>query len=328
MTLPELAERQLADYDLRHPDTLFSQNGQPALTLEEAYRLQFMVARLRERRGEAVAGYKVGCISPVMQAQLAIDRPVFGHIFASELHRSGAILDPQQYDGLAIEGEFGIRLARDIPGAAWLHGHRDEVLASGFAVIELHNYALRNSPHTAQELIGNNAIHAGVVLPLQAPGPPAQAHNRPPIGSPAAAGESAVRGASEESSGSRFEELLDEPISVFRNHERLGTATARALPEGPFGSLMRLAQHLEGYGCCLRRGQLILTGSPLGLYRVADGDTIQVVCDRLGGRVSATIAGSDGRLAHRHKKRLRRGGVVSQRDGVVQPDPGGPEIEQ
>jgi 2-keto-4-pentenoate hydratase len=260
MSLLEQARQQLADYDRHCPGTLFAANSQSAMTVDDSYRLQMEVARLRDERGEPVAGYKIGCISPVMQAQLGLDRPVFGHIYSSELHCSGAMLDPSQYDGLAIEGEFGIRLAQDIPSVEWLLSHRDEAVGAGFAVIELHNYVFRNSPHAAQELIGNNAIHAGVVLPP------------------------------EETRIQSLDVLLDQPLSVWKNGERLGTATGRALPEGPFGSLVRLVEHLARFGRGLHRGQLILTGSPLGLYRVADGDSIEVVCDRLGGRVRATVS--------------------------------------
>ena len=267
MNFSELAKQQLADYDRHRPGTLFAgfENNHAAMTIEDAYRLQMEVARLREQRGEPIAGYKIGCISPTMQAQLGLDRPVFGHIYVTELHRSGVALDPAQYDGLAIEGELGLRLAQDIPDLECLRSHRREVIAAGFAVIELHNYVFRSSPHTAQELIGNNSIHAGVVLPLE---------------------ETEIRDP---------EELLDPPLSVWKNVERLGTETGRALQDGPFGSVMRLVEHLERFGRTLGRGQLVLTGSPLPLYRVTAGDRIEVRCDKLGGSVAATVARPAGR---------------------------------
>jgi 2-keto-4-pentenoate hydratase len=212
------------------------------------------VARLRVDRGEPVAGYKVGCISPVMQAQLGLDRPVFGHVFATEIQSSSVVLNSDDFDGLAIEGEFAVRIARDIPDADWLQTHPDEAISSAFAVIELHNYVFRNTRHNAQELIGNNAIHAGVVVPL----------SEPPLTDPSA--------------------LLDAQIRVSRNGAVLGIAVWKALLEGPFGSLVRLAKHLEGLGRFLQRGQIVLTGSPLPLYRVADGEEIEVSSHR-----SATV---------------------------------------
>jgi 2-keto-4-pentenoate hydratase len=259
MNIQDLAKRQLADYDRHYPGTLFA-NNQTAMTLDEAYLLQMEVARLREERGEPVVGYKIGCVSPTMQAQLGLDRPVFGHVFGAELYRSGVELDPARYDGLAIEGELSVRLAEDVPNVDWLRSRRGETIASAFGVIELHNYVFRNSPHTAQELIGNNAIHAGVVLPF------------------------------EESRIHDPDDLLDQPLSVSKNGQPLGTATGRALPGGPFGSLLRLVEHLERFGQILRRGQLILTGSALSLYRVSEGDHIEVFCEKLGGKVEAVVS--------------------------------------
>jgi 2-keto-4-pentenoate hydratase len=146
--------------------------------------------------------------------------------------------------------EFGVRIARDIPDANWLRSHPNDAISAGLGVIELHNYVFRNAPHNAQELIGNNAIHAGVVLPLTEP-----ALTDPSV-------------------------LLDTSIRVSRNGVTVGAANGRVLPEGPFGSVGRLAEHLAGFGLILREGQIVLTGSPLPLCRVAEGDRIEVSCDR------------------------------------------------
>jgi 2-keto-4-pentenoate hydratase len=248
MEIEQLAARQLSDYDKHQPGGLFAGYSIP-MTIGDAYALQFAVARLRMQRGERVAGYKVGCISAVMQAQLELDRPVFGHVFETEIRRSGAALNPDDFERLAVEGEFAVRIAKDVPDANWLRGYPGEAISSGFAVIELHNYVFRNRPHNAQELIGNNAIHAGAVLPF----------GELPLSDPSA--------------------LLDASIRVARNGNALGSATGAALPEGPFGSVVRLAEHLAGFGLFLEKGQIVLTGSPLPLYHVSDGDRIEVSCD-------------------------------------------------
>lgn len=260
MNIQELAARQLADYDAHQPGLQFA-NNPVAITVEQAYELQMEVARLRQKRGQPVVGYKVGCVSAQMQAQLGLDRPVFGHVHGTELHRSGAVLDPRQYDGLAIEGELAVRLAADIPTVEWwLRRCWREAIEAAFAVIELHNYVFRNSPYTAEELIAANAIHAGAVLPVE----------EPKIHDP--------------------DELLDTPLSVFKNGELLGVATGSELPGGPLGSVIRLAEHLAQFGRNLQRGQLILTGSPLPLYPVREEDRIEVRCEKLGVIVTATVS--------------------------------------
>jgi 2-keto-4-pentenoate hydratase len=258
MDIEHLAKRQLNDYDCHRPGGLFAGYSIP-ITVDDAYALQLAVAALRVKRGEPIAGYKVGCISPVMQAQLGLDRPVFGCIFETEIGRSGAVLNPGDFDGLAVEGEFAVRMATDIPDADWLREHPADAISSGFAVIELHNYVFRNTPHNAQELIGNNAMHAGVVGPLA---------------------ERALRHPSD---------LLDASIRVTRNGSTLGATHGWALPDGPFGSVVRLAEHLARFGRILQRGQIVLTGSPLPLYPVTGGERIEVSSDQFE-TVAASIS--------------------------------------
>lgn len=257
LDLSHLAKRHLADYDAHRPGRIFA-DGADFLDVAQAYALQREVARLRIARGEALAGYKVGCVSEAIQRQFGLDRIVFGHIFSTEVHPNGIALDPRQFDGLAVEGEFAFRLAAEIPDAAWLRGRRERALAAFFPVIELHNYVFHSDPPTGQELIANNGLHAGVVLPPR------------------------------ESPVESLDQSLNEEIAVLRNGQLLGRSSGRGLPDGPFASLVQLVEHLGNLGICLHRGQIVLTGSPLPLYRVSPGDYLEVECTRLG-KVEASV---------------------------------------
>src|SRR5215471_3263635 len=108
------AELLLGDMDAVRPGHSFV--PPPTMTTREAYALQAEVVRLRERRGERVIGYKVGCISPVIQAQLGADRPIFGRLFDTGCFPPNSRLSHARFADLAIEGELAIRLARDVPG--------------------------------------------------------------------------------------------------------------------------------------------------------------------------------------------------------------------
>jgi 2-keto-4-pentenoate hydratase len=229
--IAKIARRQLADYDAHRPGRIFEDPGF-TLTLAEAFAVQRQVAGLRAARGEAIAGYKIGCISEAVQRQLGLDQPAFGYLFATELYRTGAVLDVASFEGLAIEGEFAVRLGGDLS------------VASLFPVIELHNNVFRRAVPTSPELIANNALHAGVVLPAQEIPDPAE-----PIG---------------------------DTLAVYRNGELLGSAHGDAIPGGPFASLAKVAEHLASAGGALEPGQIVLTGSPLPLYPVRPGDHIVV----------------------------------------------------
>jgi 2-keto-4-pentenoate hydratase len=258
MNLSALAGRQLSDFDRHQPGLVFGEQ-RLSLTLAQAYELQFEVARLREQRGERVAGYKIGCISRTMQAQLGLDQPVFGHVWATECHPTGIVVDAARYDGLAIEGEMAVRLASDVPSADWLR-ENPGALGAGFVIIELHNYVFRGPVgNRAAELVANNAIHAGVVLPP------------------------------EETRSVVSEALTNATLKVVRNGETLGESAGGELVGGLMPGIVRLARHLERYDQRMRQGQLILTGSPLPLWPVAAGDRIEVLGNGLDQRVSMTV---------------------------------------
>ena len=69
----------LDDLDDRQPGRSFA--PPEGLTTTQAYALQREVGRLREERGENVIGYKIGCTSRAIQAQLGINEPIFGRLF-------------------------------------------------------------------------------------------------------------------------------------------------------------------------------------------------------------------------------------------------------
>ena len=241
-----LAVRQLADYRSGVPGTFFADPGRPQLSLEDAYRVQAEVAALRAQT-ERVAGYKVGCTGPGTRKQFGLDGPIRGLLYESELHASGSELSYQAYAGLAIEGELAVRLGDD----GWI--------AQVFPVIELHNYIFRGKPPTLQELVVNNGINAGVVLPQPAAQMPW-----------------------------RGDEPLTGRLTVQINGTCVDQGPMAGVPGGPEGSLRWLARHLSDHGLHLRPGQLILTGTPLGLIRVQPGDHIRVTAEDLGD-VEATI---------------------------------------
>ncbi len=242
-----LAARQLADYRARTPGTFFGEEDHPRLTLDDAYAVQAEVATLRIADGEPVAGYKVGATGPGTREQFGMDGPVRGFVYGTELYPSGATLSHASYANLAIEGELAVRL-----------GDAAEIVRV-FPVIELHNYVFRSETPALQELIANNGLHAGVVLP--------------------------------DGDGTewRGEEPLAGTLRVEINGRTVAEGAMSGVPGGPAGSVEWLRRNLEAHGLALRPRQLVLTGTPLGLYPVRPGDAVRVTAERLGA-VEATVA--------------------------------------
>lgn len=233
--LQELAERQWRDYRAHTPGTYFA--AAEPLLLEEAYNLQDAVARLRIAAGDSVIGYKVGCTGPGTTALFGMAGPIRGCLFRSELRRAGATIDPGAHEGLAIEGEMAIRIGDE--GAP----------AEAFPVIELHNFVFRGARPTLAELVGNNGLNAGVVLPAEV------AHSLPQCLETSAT------------------------MTVRINGDVVGEGALWPMPDGPQASLDWLRSHLALHGLALSPGDLVLAGTALGLYRVRPGDEVSVALD-------------------------------------------------
>ena len=252
LNLVELARRQLADYDRHEPGTAFADGLR--LSIAQAYEVQSLVAELRERRGEPVMGYKVGCTSPTIRKSLRIDHPIYGRLFKSECWPSGRRLPLSEFCGLAIEGELAARLARDLPNVAT----REEIsnaIDAVFPVIELHNLIFRRGVPSADELIANNAIHGGFVCGENG----SQRFDRDPA---------------------QLRIFIDDVLAVNLAGPELIDTVAH--------SLSWLAAELNRLGRSLRAGQTILCGSVGDLIPIPCGCRVSVTTDRFGS-VECTI---------------------------------------
>jgi 2-keto-4-pentenoate hydratase len=235
--LAELADRHWRDYRARTPGTCFADTGF-VLDLPQAYELQHAVSALRVAAGDRVIGYKVGCTGPGTVGQFGIEGPIRGCLYESEVRHTGAELDMAAYARLAIEGEMALRIGDD------------GQIAAAFPVIELHHFVFRAPRKTLVELVANNGLNAGIVLPEEAW-----------LLSRACLMESAR-------------------LSVCLNGRVLSSGDLWPLPGGPVASLGWLQRHLAEFKLTLAPGQIVLAGTPLDLYPVEPGDHIAVFIDR------------------------------------------------
>ena len=167
--IPRLAEQMLHDYDIHTPGTLFADGLR--LSINEAYLLQTRVAELRARRGEQLAGYKIGCVCASNQQSNGLSHPVYGRLWASEEYADAVTLARNAFANLAIEGEIAVSLRHDIEPENTSLSHITDAVDQVFTVIELHNLVFHSDHPRGAELIANNAIHAGVVYSRGVPPP-------------------------------------------------------------------------------------------------------------------------------------------------------------
>jgi 2-keto-4-pentenoate hydratase len=239
----------LADFDARRPwESFVPPEG---LTLEQAYALQDEVSRLREGRGERVIGYKVGCTSRIIQAQLGMDEPIFGRVFDTGYFTPGSRIMHARFANLAVEGELAIRLSRDIPCRPLPDEAYVEAVGSVFPVIELHHFILPADGRPLAALVSSGGIHAGLVpAAVETPAP--------------------GRG------------LAVEMLEVLIDGRLAGTTTEPWTMGGPAATLRWLTGQLAEWGEKLEAGQVILTGSALPLFPVGPGSRVEVEARPLG----------------------------------------------
>jgi 2-keto-4-pentenoate hydratase len=220
------------------------------LNVAQGYELQSAVAELRRRRGERVIGYKVGCTSPKVRAQLGIDHCVTGRLFDSERHPSGAVLVRKEYANLAIEGELAVELSREPTEDDFFGMEVPACVARVVPVIELHNHVMRGERPSAGELIAHNALHAGFVAGCGV--------------SPA--------------------EAPDEPsLAIFADDRLLDECEGPSLIQTIRLSLKWLMEMVRDRGDKLAAGHIILTGSIPSLIPIGEDCCIRVDAVPFGG---------------------------------------------
>ena len=253
--LHNLALRQLSDYRENNPGTCFSDAGF-SLGIKAAYDLQDAISRLRMAAGENVIGYKVGCTGPGTTAQFGMQGPIRGTLFSGEALDNRTVIDPDEFCHLAIEGEMAFCIGID--------GQID----TAFPVIELHNFVFRSAKKSLSELIANNGLNAGIVLP--------------------------------DIDWQQSDKHIKESgkLSLVINDAEIGTTGLWPNQDGPGSSLKWLSSNLRDSGLSLVPGQIVLAGTSLGLYPVKSGDVVKVsIDDRLAVECKITDShGSDSPL--------------------------------
>lgn len=235
-SLKILADRQWRDRQRGTPGTMFADPGL-SLTLDEAYNIQMGFADLRCAGGDAVVGYKVGCIGPGVVEQFGMSGPIHARLFRSELHSSGTTLRHDAYANPAIEGEMAFRIGIDGD------------IAAAFPVIELHQFVFRAPRKTLAELVANNGINVGAVIPQDL-------------------GEASLR-----------DWTNARTLSISISGATVESGGLWAMAGGAQEAIEWLRGDLRRFGQALKPGDLVLGGTPLGLHPVQAGDHVVISID-------------------------------------------------
>jgi 2-keto-4-pentenoate hydratase len=221
------------------------------LSIAEAYEVQNLVAQKRIETGEIIVGFKVGCTSSAIRSQFGFSEPIHGNLFKPHIFNENVRMDWSNYVNCAIEPEMVLTIGKDLSGN---NLSDDELIDSIECVrpgIELHNYKFWNLPPTIQELICSGGIHAGLI-----------------VGSAKVSPRDLIFG--------------DELFSVYKNNNLITSALASEIMGGPLHSLRWLVGALTEKGVSLKKGSIVIPGSPVELVGIDNDTELKVVIENVG----------------------------------------------
>ena len=242
------ANKILEDYDFKNPGVIFKEKK--IITNEDALLIQSNVARLREKRGEKVIGYKIGCVSKDTQKKMGFTQPACGYLWKSELHNSGIILNKKDYTNPAMEAQFGVILNRDIKPDIATFDYILKSIEGIYPLIEIHNLVFHGIEPYGAELLANNAIHAGVVLGLEKKLPT---------------------------------NILETDLKLIYDNEIMDTWVNKKWPVDMLSEVNWLVKEQAKSNNYLKKGDLILTGAYGFPVPINDKKIIEVTSSAFGG---------------------------------------------
>lgn len=166
----EAAATMLYDAERRREQVRPTAALYPAMTLQDAYRIQQAGIRRRLADGARVVGAKVGLTSRAMQLAMQIDEPDFGLLLDTMLITPDDTVEAARYTDPRLEVELAFRLGEDLRGEdlsveAVLDA--SDAVMPALELIAARSY--RTDPESGRprgvlDTVSDNAAAAGVVL--------------------------------------------------------------------------------------------------------------------------------------------------------------------
>jgi 2-oxo-3-hexenedioate decarboxylase/2-keto-4-pentenoate hydratase len=220
----------------------------------EAYAIQDRLHSVLEAGGHGrVAGHKIGCTTPVMQAFLGIANPCAGAVFDTCAHALDGTFDRAGFRHVGVECEIAVSLAADLPaGRTYDREAVAGAVRTVMAAIEVVDdryvdYQILDTP----TLIADDFFSAGCVL-----GPPV--------------------------ADWRDLDLAGATGRMTINGAEVGRGKGGDILGHPVAALAWLANARAGHGTPLRAGEFVLLGSVVETKWVEAGDVVEIEVDGLG----------------------------------------------
>ena len=235
-----LADMLLAAEQTRKPIAPLTETD-PAITVDEAYRIQLRIMEMKKSSGQVVAGKKIGLTSLAMQTMLGVKEPDYGHILNGMVVMEGEKIPMAELIAPRIEGEIAFALKEDLRGPGVTLTEVIRCTEGVIPALEIIDSRVREWKIKLPDTVADNASSARIVLGGV-------------LTSPASI------------------DLRTVGMVMEKNGEVLGTAAGSAVLGHPANAVAWLANKLAAYGIPLRKGEVILSGALTAAAPVAAGD--------------------------------------------------------
>ncbi len=223
----------------------------PGATIDDAMAIQEVNAAFWESQGRTIVGAKIGLTAQSVQAQLGVDQPDFGHLFADMAVPDGHAIAAGRLIAPMVEGEIAFVLSRTPDPkrltTAELINCVDYVLPS----LEIIDSRINDWDIGIVDTVADNASAALFVLGTK----------------PVSLMDIDLRGCG---------------MTVERNGDPVSFGTGAACLGNPLHSLAWLAAKMAEVGRPLGKGDIILSGALGPIVPVSPGDFVEARFDRLG----------------------------------------------
>jgi len=249
---------------------------------DDAYRVQDALhADLTGSDWGDLAGYKIGCTTPVMQAYLRIENPCAGGVFLPTVHHGRGELPHEQFVRVGVECEIAVRLARDLTlaeatGTIGAIGPPSSAGPSGPAAMAIRGGGLFMREDVAGAV---DACFAAIEV-VEDRYVDYAALGAPSLIADDFFGAGCVLGEPHEDFDPR--RLRDVSARMLINGKEVGAGVGTDVMGEPLDALAWLANTLARRGRHLRAGEVVLLGSLVQTHWIETGDEVLIQNDPLG----------------------------------------------
>ena len=230
---------------------------------DDAYQVQLMNTKRWIEAGRRVVGRKIGLTSKAVQAQLGVDQPDYGFLFADMDVGDGEPVSFERVLQPKVEAEIAFILGKDLDGDRLTTADMIGAIEYGVAAIEIVGSRIANWDIKILDTIADNASSGLFVLGQQ----------------PKKLGEFDLRlcGMVMENRG--------EPVSVGAGAACLGS---------PLNAALWLARTMAQAGEPMRAGDVVLSGALGPMVAASPGDVFEARIEGLGSVRAAFAHAGDG----------------------------------